>query len=1248
MNAASFSLPKIAFDEPNLAAAWSKFRQAIGFYIDGLSTSNANMSNKRKIGLLMTAMGPGGLDIYNTFEVEEDSTYEDILELFDDYCKPKKNTVYERFVFSTLEQKDQTVDAYIVNLKKQAALCEYHNTEKDNLIRDRLVVGLKYSELRRELLRESDLTLQTAEERCRAYERSKLEDSEMAKPLTTEPKGDTLDIDAVAANKPSCRACNYRHYPRRCPAINSSCHKCGQIGHFASVCQSSEKFDGSQPRRRIHTVTEQAETCNDDAEPEGEIFHIFACSIDNRNNSDVRAWFVHVSITSRDMIKFKVDTGAECNVITQTDYLALTPRPVLEKTNARLAPYGSSDFIIPKGLIRVRAKCNGIECALVCYVVADTPRFKFDNLLSFRSSIDYRLINPVSELKHQNTRNPENCPHLFKGLGRLPGTVSIKVKPEFEPVISPLRRFAYSLMPRIREALDNMVNIGVIAQVTQPTPWVSNLLVVEKRDDPSKIRICIDPAFVNQAIIVPKYHIPKAEDLVARLAGKSLFSVFDMSKGFWQMVLDEESSFLTTFQTPFGRYRFLRMCFGISCAPEIFMQKIVEMFGDIEGVFPYFDDLIIAAADEEEHDQIVDQVLKRAESFNVRFNSEKLQYKQPSVKFLGLVISKDTSAINPDRCTAITNMPVPRDKKGVLRFLGMVKYVSAFVPNLSAKTENLRALTRPSTPFSWTEDHQAEFVKLKSALTTAPVLKIFDPAKPIRLQTDASKTGIGACLIQNNLPVAYASRALTATEIHYATIEKEMLAIVYALEKFHDYVYGADVTVITDHRPLINIVAKSFTKVSARLQRLKLRLLKYNFNIQYRPGKEMFLADTLSRAFTAEGSPEKPDIIHTVHACTTLVISPGQLSRWQEETQADIDLSRLKSIINSKWPTDKKLSPTLRKFKTIQHHITLENGVLFYENRLIVPAALKEETLHRIHEGHLGPQRNLEIATRTFFWLGMTRDVTEYVAACRTCAEWRRKSPREPLKLRPLPTRPWERVATDILHFENADYAVYFDAYSRWIELIKLRTKTASELIKVSKAIFARLGVPVSLISDNVPYASEEFQQFAKEWDFISDTTAPGYAQSNGLAEKAVSIAKNLLRKNDDISAALLQYRNAPIPDLHVSPAQLMMNRILRTDVAFIDHQLQPALPNSSSVNAFFNQRREAQIANYDKSAGSRRESIPTDSEVYVRGKLSDSKSKPATVLDTDGRRARVRLRDNTVLLRDRRFIQKPARYRDS
>lgn len=313
-----------------------------------------------------------------------------------------------------------------------------------------------------------------------------------------------------------------------------------------------------------------------------------------------------------------------------------------------------------------------------------------------------------------------------------------------------------------------------------------------------------------------------------------------MSSGFWQIKLDKSSSDLCTFNTPFGRYKFLRMPFGIKSAPEVFQRKVLQIFGGIQGVQAVFDDLIIAGETEHEHDEILHKVLETAEKNKVTFNKEKLQLRVNSVKYMGNIVSADGFQPDPDKVRAINEMEDPKNKEELKRFLGVVNYLSRFIPKYSEITAPLRQLLKNDVEWTWQEGHKTTFKLLKAKLCNAPVLRYYDEKKSIVLQTDASKDGLGACITQNSQPIAYSSRSLTEAEKNFAQIEKELLAIVYGMEKYHQYVYGNKVTVQTDHKPLISIVKKEISQVTSRLQRMMLKLIKYDLNVIYVPGKDMY------------------------------------------------------------------------------------------------------------------------------------------------------------------------------------------------------------------------------------------------------------------------------------------------------------------------------------------------------------------------------------------------------------------------
>lgn len=254
-----------------------------------------------------------------------------------------------------------------------------------------------------------------------------------------------------------------------------------------------------------------------------------------------------------------------------------------------------------------------------------------------------------------------------------------------------------------------------------------------------RLRICLDPKPLNKCIKREHFFIPTAEDLVSRLTGKNVFTVLDCSNGFWQMELDNESADFTTFMT----------LFGLNNAPELFQKRMVKIFGDIPGVEVYFDDIKVGGADENEHDIALSKVMERAKENNVKFNESKLQYRTNSVKFMGHIISAGAIQPGSKYTKAISDLPRPTNKTEVLRLLGLFKYLARFIPNLSKRSANLRELTKNNIDWNWNEKHSAEVDDLLSTIVSSPVLAIFDPNKPIVVQTDSSKDGLGSVLLQD-------------------------------------------------------------------------------------------------------------------------------------------------------------------------------------------------------------------------------------------------------------------------------------------------------------------------------------------------------------------------------------------------------------------------------------------------------------------------------------------------------------------
>ena len=332
--------------------------------------------------------------------------------------------------------------------------------------------------------------------------------------------------------------------------------------------------------------------------------------------------------------------------------------------------------------------------------------------------------------------------------------------------------------------------------------------------------------------------LPVIDDILPDLGRAKVFTKADLKNGFLHVELDEESSVLTTFQTPWGRYCWKRLPYGISHAPECFQRKLDENLEGLKGVFRVFDDILITgegdtqAEAERDHDANLISFLHRCREKNLKLNEDKLMLRCKEVPFIGHLLTREGLKPDPRKVEAILDMPKPTDVQGVQRFVNTVKYLSRFLEDLSSLCEPLRRLTHKDVPFTWTVEQDRAFENVKRAVSSAPVLKYFSPSQSVEGEGDASKDGLGFVLLQDGQPVTYASRALSNAEQNYSQIEKELLSLVFGLEHNHQYVYGGKVRLFTDHKPLESIAQRPLASVPKRLQRLLMRLRQYDVDLK--------------------------------------------------------------------------------------------------------------------------------------------------------------------------------------------------------------------------------------------------------------------------------------------------------------------------------------------------------------------------------------------------------------------------------
>ena len=436
------------------------------------------------------------------------------------------------------------------------------------------------------------------------------------------------------------------------------------------------------------------------------------------------------------------------------------------------------------------------------------------------------------------------------------------------------------------------------------------------------------------------------------------------------------------------------------------------------------------------------------------------------------------------------------------------------------------------------------FEELKKDISTEPVLKFYNPRKPICLLTDASKDGLGAVILQQDeedeakwKPIAFTSRSLTACEERYAQIEKELLAIVFGSERFHQFIYGTTVQAETDHKPLISLFKKPLNDCPLQVQRLLLRVQRYDLDVTYTPRKMLVIVDTLSRApdKSTGDMGDTETIDDSIQACVNMIVktmpvSDEQLQSIRAATQRDEQLTTVKQLILNGWPVDRNQCPRdCRPYWNVRAELTVVDNIVYKGMQIVMPSVLCKDMLRKVHEGHMGIEECRRRARESMYWPNMNSDVSLMVEHCDQCLKHQASQQAEPLMPHEIPARPWQKIGADIATHTGKDYLVVADYYSGYPEVASLSASTSQGVISALSSMLARHGVPDVMITDNgAQFSSREFAEYSKDWGITHQTASPHYPQSNGLAEATVKVVKNMLKKTkggEEFLKGLLAYR---------------------------------------------------------------------------------------------------------------------------
>lgn len=1237
----------------NLAENWSKFKQRFMLYLE--ATEKISKPDKLKVALLLSSMGDECIEIFNTFKLstEDSNKFDTVLQNFDSYFEPKKNTVIARYkFFNCVQQENETVDSFVTNLKNLAKDCAFENQE-ESLIRDLLIIGIRDSAVKEKLLIDSDLSLQKAVEYCRAKESSQIQvklmnegsvvKTEAVQSVKSKYRNETnWKSNSKSKNKDTklkyskntCSKCFRKHAYGKCPAWGKTCNNCRKLNHFSVACRN----------RKINEIEDNHSSFSSDSA------NSLLLETVNYVDSLKSEWREAVLVDNFEIV-FKIDTGSEVNIIPINEYRNISEKRNLEKTDKKLRSYTGHSLKI---LGTCKLNCTfGNKSHILEFFVVDQDS---NALLGLQACEQLGLINRAVS-KNVDIVNIqdifEEYKDVFTGkLGKLPYVYDIKLKENAIPKIVPPRIIPATLRDKVKAELDKMVKLGILEEVIEPTDWVHPIVIVQKPN--KKVRICMDPRPLNKYIKREHYSIPTQQAIFSQLDGAKFFSVLDASSAFLQIQLSTESSKLCTIATPFGRYKFCRLPYGLVSSPEVYQRTIDYVFAQLEGILVYIDDILVYGKTEKEHDERLRAVLDRARKFGLKLSKEKSQIKVQSVKYLGYNISKEGLSVSLDKIKAIVEYKTPSDKAELQRFLGMITYLGKFIPNLSDKTGCLRNLLGKNVEFVWTSNEQKSFEDLKACVTAAPVLAFFDVNKKSTISVDASSYGLGGVLVQNGHPVAFASSSLSGAQQRYSQIEKELLAVVNGCKKFHYYVYGTKFTIETDHKPLLGLLKKPIEKLSPRLQRMAMELFKYDFDMVHVPGKHLYIADALSRSPADSGVDTGfleagASAVHTI-----LTASDSKTRELQEATKSDAELSLLKTYILEGWPRIfKKVPEHLKPYWDKKDELHCHDELIFLGNKLVVPRSMRKEFLAKLHIAHQGINSCQNKAKRNLYWANINTDIKDFVNSCKICHKFQKSNVKEDMIPHKIPQHPWEELGIDFMYLNGKDYLLVIDYHSKFIEVRKLTTKNADSVIMMLKQIFRTHGIPRCLYSDNgPPFDSQKFEFFIREYDLKHETSSPRFPRSNGMVERAIGTVKTMLKKvfedRGDPNLALMEYNNTPKYNLP-SPAQMLMGRSLRSLLPIKKCNLKPKFATRETYNNLKKNQmiqkkyHDRSYVNLEKLEQNQRIYIQTGHRNWVPGTVIRKHETPRSYVvktenGTELRRNRVHLRpDRTIPIVEKR-----------
>lgn len=716
---------------------------------------------------------------------------------------------------------------------------------------------------------------------------------------------------------------------------------------------------------------------------------------------------------------------------------------------------------------------------------------------------------------------------------RKPWDHAIELKPGSEPFKSKI----YPLSPSEQKELDAFLEENLKSGRIKPSksPMASPVFFVKKKD--GSLRLVQDYRKLNDMTIKNSYPLPLISDIISKLKGAKYFTKLDVRWGYNNVRIKKGHEWKAAFRTNRGLFEPLVMFFGLTNSPATFQTMMNEIFSDLidEGVVIVFiDDILIFTRDLHHHREVVKRVLEILERNDLYLKAEKCEFEKEKIEYLGLIISQDKIEMDPVKIEGVAKWPEPTNVKEVQSFLGFVNFYRRFIQDFANIARPLHELTRKNVVWRWSSRQKEAFEALKHKVTSSPILIFPDDHKPYKLEADSSNYATGAVLSQEGSdgkwhPVAFLSRSLSEVERNYEIHDKEMLAIIRALEEWRHYLEGTTNTfqIWTDHKNLEYFM--SAKKLNRRQARWSLFLSRFDFTLHHRPGKSSLKPDALSRRPDhGKGENDNDNIVLLKPSYFKIqALKQGHVLLTGEEAgllkdirQAkDLDEQVVKAVEEMKKSSNKKLEG---------QEWSEEQGLILFRGKVYVPKDMKlRRKIVELHHdsqvaGHPGKWKTVELVSRNYWWPGMTRYITSYTKGCDRCNRTKTYPAKPVGKLVPtqIPKDIWEIVTVDLITGlpDSGGYnaiMVVVDRLSKMLHVIPTTDKVTSEgIARLYRDFVWKLhGLPQQIISDRGSQFVSQFMRELNELLGIKTCASTAYhPQTDGQTERANQEVEQYLR----------------------------------------------------------------------------------------------------------------------------------------